>query len=148
MKNLSYNKVHKVGEELDISYLKQKRILLVDDEPELLDMVVSILKEYDFEDIQTAQTVGEAVSVAEEYSPEFAILDVMLPDGDGFSLMKILKEQKDYPILFLTAKGEDEDKLEGLGLGADDYTTRNIEKIEQCDLLTWVEIVEVIGMFI
>ena len=90
MKNLSYNKVHKVGEELDISYLKQKRILLVDDEPELLDMVVSILKEYDFEDIQTAQTVGEAVSVAEEYSPEFAILDVMLPDGDGFSLMKIL----------------------------------------------------------
>lgn len=124
MKNLSYNKVHKVGEELDISYLKQKRILLVDDEPELLDMVVSILKEYDFEDIQTAQTVGEAVSVAEEYSPEFAILDVMLPDGDGFSLMKILKEQKDYPILFLTAKGEDEDKLEGLGLGADDYIVK------------------------
>ena len=109
---------------MNISYLKQKRILLVDDEPELLDMVVSILKEYDFEDIQTAQTVGEAVSVAEEYSPEFAIQDVMLPDGDGFSFMKILKEQKDSPILFLTAKGEDEDKLEGLGLGADDYIVK------------------------
>ena len=107
---------------MDISYLKQKRILLVDDEPELLDMVVSILKEYDFENIQTAQTAKEAVSVAKEYSPELAILDVMLPDGDDFSLMKILKEQKDYPILFLTAKGEDEDKLEGLGLGADKKT--------------------------
>ncbi|MBG9981936.1 response regulator [Aerococcaceae bacterium DSM 111020] len=101
---------------MDISYLKQKRILLVDDEPELLDMVASILKEYDFENIQTAQKAKEAVSVAKEYSPELAILDVMLPDGDDFSLMKILKEQKDYPILFLTAKGEDENKLEGLGL--------------------------------
>lgn len=73
---------------MSIEYLKKKRILLVDDEPKLLDMVVSILKENGFEYIYTAQKVEEAVVVAEEYLPELAILDVMLPDGDGFSLMK------------------------------------------------------------
>lgn len=70
---------------MSIEYLKKKRILLVDDEPKLLDMVVSILKENGFEYIYTAQKVEEAVVVAEEYLPELAILDVMLPDGDGFS---------------------------------------------------------------
>lgn len=109
---------------MNINYLKNKQILLVDDEPELLDMVVSILKENGFENIQTAQTVQEAVAKTEEYLPQLAILDVMLPDGDGFTLMKTLKEKNDYPILFLTAKGEDEDKLKGLGLGADDYIVK------------------------
>lgn len=56
--------------------------------------------------------------------PELAILDVMLPDGDGFDLMIRLKEKGDYPILFLTARGEDEDKFRGFGLGADDYIVK------------------------
>lgn len=56
--------------------------------------------------------------------PELAILDVMLPDGDGFSLMKALKDRADYPVLFLTARGEDEDKFRGFGLGADDYVVK------------------------
>ena len=90
---------------MSIEYLKKKRILLVDDEPKLLDMVVSILKENGFEYIYTAQKVEEAVVVAEEYLPELAILDVMLPDGDGFSLMKRLRKKGNYPILFLTARG-------------------------------------------
>lgn len=109
---------------MSIEYLKKKRILLVDDEPKLLDMVVSILKENGFEYIYTAQKVEEAVVVAEEYLPELAILDVILPDGDGFSLMKRLRKKGNYPILFLTARGEDEDKLDGLGLGADDYIVK------------------------
>jgi len=109
---------------MDINYLKQKRILLVDDEPELLDMVVSILREEGFENIRTAKNVTKALAMAEVYSPELAILDVMLPDGDGFSLMEKLKTKADYPILFLTARGEDEDKLKGLGLGADDYIVK------------------------
>lgn len=79
---------------MSIEYLKKKRILLVDDEPKLLDMVVSILKENGFEYIYTAQKVEEAVVVAEEYLPELAILDVMLPDGDGFSLMKRLRKRE------------------------------------------------------
>ncbi|PTJ07549.1 DNA-binding response regulator [Staphylococcus simulans] len=109
---------------MKLNYLKQKRILLVDDEPQLLDMVVSILSEEGFKNIRTAKNVKQALATAEEYSPELAILDVMLPDGDGFSLMEKLKTIADYPILFLTARGEDEDKLKGLGHGADDYVVK------------------------
>lgn len=109
---------------MDVDYLKQKRILLVDDEQALLDMVVSILREDGFGNIRTAGTVKEAVNLAERFSPELAILDVMLPDGNGFDLMARLRETGDYPILFLTARGEDEDKFRGLGLGADDYMVK------------------------
>lgn len=109
---------------MGFDYLKQKRILLVDDEQGLLDMVVSILREDGFLNIQTAKTVKEAVSISETYRPELAILDVMLPDGNGFALMEQLKSASDYPVLFLTARGEDEDKFRGFGLGADDYMVK------------------------
>lgn len=105
---------------MDFDYLKQKRILFVDDEQELLDMVVSILNEDGFQNIKTAKTVCEAIAVSETYQPEPAILDVMLPDGNGFDLMERLKKAADYPVLFLTARGEDDDKFRGFGLGADD----------------------------
>lgn len=81
---------------MDFDYLKQKRILLVDDEQELLDMVVSILNEDGFQNVRTAKTVNEAIAVSEAYQPEFAILDVMLPDGNGFDLMERLKKTADY----------------------------------------------------
>lgn len=109
---------------MEAEYLKKKRILLVDDEQELLDMVVSILAEEGFQSIRTAQSVKEAVAAADDFSPELAILDVMLPDGTGFSLMEELKRRADYPVLFLTARGEDEDKFRGFGLGADDYVVK------------------------
>ena len=109
---------------MSLDYLKKKRILLVDDEPELLAMVRSILEEEGYENIETAKNVGEAVEKAEAFSPELAVLDVMLPDGDGFELMEKLRRMDDYPILFLTARGEDEDKFTGFGLGADDYIVK------------------------
>lgn len=109
---------------MDFEYLKNKRLLLVDDEQELLDMVVSILKEEGFNYIATAKTVKEALVLADRFQPELAILDVMLPDGNGFSLMEQLKIKGEYPILFLTARGEDEDKFKGFGLGADDYVVK------------------------
>ena len=105
-------------------YLKEKRILLVDDEQELLDLVTSILSEDGFRNIKKARTGKEALAAAETYHPEFAVLDVMLPDVDGFELMKRLKSMADYPVLFLTARGEDEDKFRGFGLGADDYMVK------------------------
>lgn len=105
-------------------YLLNKRILLVDDEQELLDMVTSILKEEGFGHISTAKTVKEALAAADSFHPELAILDVMLPDGNGFSLMEALRQKGEYPILFLTACGENEDKLKGFGLGADDYVVK------------------------
>lgn len=103
-------------------YLLNKRILLVDDEQELLNMVVSILREAGFCQIATAKTINEALDLTDKFQPELAILDVMLPDGNGFSLMEKLKGG--YPILFLTARGEDEDKFKGFGLGADDYVVK------------------------
>ncbi len=105
-------------------YLFSKRILLVDDEQELLDMVLSILTEYGFHNVKTAMSIKEALAKAEQSCPELAILDVMLPDGNGFDLMKQLKQNGDYPILFLTARGEDDDKFHGFDLGADDYIVK------------------------
>ena len=105
-------------------YLLNKHILLVDDEQELLDMVLSILTEYGFQNINTAKSVKEAITEAEKSRPELAILDVMLPDGNGFDLMEQLKQKGDYPVLFLTARGEDDDKFRGFGLGADDYIVK------------------------
>lgn len=109
---------------MDLRYLKDKRILVVDDEGELLEMVVSILKADGFWNIRTAANVKDALEAAGVFKPELAILDVMLPDGSGFSLMERLKAQADYPILFLTARGEADDRLTGLGLGADDYMVK------------------------
>ena len=65
---------------MDYEYLKDKRILLVDDEQELLDMVISILNDDGFKNIITAKSVAEAIEAANEFTPDFAVLDVMLPD--------------------------------------------------------------------
>lgn len=105
-------------------YLKHKHILLVDDERALLDMVVSILTDDGFENIHTARSIKEAVAAAEQHRPDLVILDVMLPDGDGFALMEMLRKNGDYPVLFLTARGEEDDRLKGFGLGADDYVVK------------------------
>ena len=72
---------------MDNSFLHSKRLLLVDDEQELLKMVTDILKDAGFETVLTAASVEEAVIVAKQEKPDLMILDVMLPDGDGFSLM-------------------------------------------------------------
>lgn len=101
-----------------------KKILLVDDEPELLTLVGVILKEDGFENIMTASTVSEGIDAAKTQKPDLAILDVMLPDGDGFSLMQQIRAFSDMPVIFLTARDEAEDKLAGLGLGADDYIAK------------------------
>lgn len=109
---------------MDFAYLKSKRILLVDDEHALLDLVMSILQNDGYQNITTAKSVSEAITLVKELQPELAILDVMLPDGNGFDLMERLKQTADYPVLFLTARGEEEDKFRGFGLGADDYVVK------------------------
>ncbi|MCI8646666.1 MAG: response regulator transcription factor [Firmicutes bacterium] len=109
---------------MDFGYLKNKRLLLVDDEQEILNMVISILNEEGFFNLASAKNVREALALADSFRPELAILDVMLPDGDGFSLMEQLRQKAEYPVLFLTARGEDEDKFKGFGLGADDYIVK------------------------
>ncbi len=98
--------------------------MLVDDEPELRKLVINILADDGFVNIAEAGTVQTGLSSAMQEKPDLAILDVMLPDGDGFSLMKGLRTFTDIPVIFLTAKEEASDKLAGLGLGADDYVVK------------------------
>ena len=103
--------------------IKDKIILLVDDEPAILQMCQSILKENGFGNIITANT---ALNALERMSakPDMAVLDVMLPDMAGFMLAKTIREQNLIPILFLTAKGEIDDKSRGFEAGADDYMVK------------------------
>lgn len=109
---------------MDHSFLHIKKLLLVDDEQDLLKMAATILKDDGFQNIVYAASVHEGISVTKSEKPDLAILDVMLPDGDGFSLMEQIREFTDVPIMFLTAKDEATDKLAGLGLGADDYIVK------------------------
>lgn len=106
------------------SFLHNKKLLFVDDEQNLLDLIVEILEDDGFEDVQTARTYEEAKQKVKTEKPDLIILDVMLPDGDGFSLMTDLRALTNVPLIFLTAKDESIDKIEGLGLGADDYITK------------------------
>lgn len=109
---------------MDNSFFKTKKIMLVDDEPDLLKMVTAILTDDGFENIVMAASVREGVAAAKEEKPDLAILDVMLPDGDGFSLLQQIRVFTEVPIIFLTAKDTATDKLAGLGLGADDYIVK------------------------
>ncbi len=105
-------------------FLYTKKILLVDDEPELRKLVTDILLDDGFMNIIEADTVQTGLNSARQGKPDLAILDVMLPDGDSFTLMKELRIFTNIPIIFLTAKDEAADKLAGLGLGADDYVVK------------------------
>lgn len=109
---------------MEQSFLHTKKILLVDDEPELRKLVIDILSDDGFSNIIDAGTVQTGLIYARQEKPDLAILDVMLPDGDGFSLMKKLRAFTNIPVIFLTAKDEAADKLAGLGLGADDYVVK------------------------
>lgn len=100
------------------------RILIVDDEPELRKMVKDILQKAGFQRVITAATCKQARQMFSAEQPEGVILDVMLPDGDGFLLMREFRMTSPAPVLFLSARDEDEDRLLGLGLGADDYITK------------------------
>ena len=102
-------------------YIKQKKILLVDDEESLCQMVCSIFQKENYTRLRTAGTMTEALAICKEWKPDFAVLDVMLPDGDGISLLEKMRKFTEIPVLFLTALGEDEDRLKGLLAGADDY---------------------------
>lgn len=102
------------------------RILLVDDEPELLEMVGSLLIKEGYHQVDRAVDCNEAVRLTRENEYQLVLLDVMLPDGDGFALLEQLRRLKGsgLPVIFLSARDEDSARLRGLGLGADDYITK------------------------
>lgn len=99
-------------------------ILLVDDNPDLLVLVGDSLRTAGYTCIRTAATCAEARALFAAAAPELMILDINLPDGDGFGLFRTLRTESDVPALFLSARDADADRLFGLGLGADDYLTK------------------------
>ena len=106
------------------SFLKEKKVLLVDDEEEILNLLHAFLRQAGFEHLALAKTSQQALAIAKSFEPDIAILDIMLPDGDGFALFAALRQQRNFPVLFLSARDEAQSKLTGLGLGADDYIAK------------------------
>ena len=104
--------------------MAKTRVLIVDDEPNIRDLVATSLRFAGYE-IQTAANGAQAVAAVTESEPDIILLDVMLPDMNGFSVTKKLRSSGiQAPILFLTARDDVEDKITGLTVGGDDYLTK------------------------
>ena len=99
------------------------RILVVEDEPGIAEPLVAHLGREGFE-ATAVGTVADARARFEREPPELMVLDVMLPDGDGRDLCRELRATSDVPIVLLTARGADADRIVGLELGADDYVVK------------------------
>lgn len=106
-----------------------QKILIVDDEVEIADLVELYLKSEGYT-VRKFYSGREALDCVNSEELDLAILDVMLPDMDGFALCQRIRENHLFPILMLTARGEDTDKITGLTLGADDYVTKPFSPLE------------------
>lgn len=109
---------------------QEARILLVDDEEAILHMLKTVLQKEGFVHIDTSTRAEQALRMVEERHYDLLILDVMLPDKNGFELCSAVRQRTKAPIFFLTAKGTDFDKLSGFAHGADDYITKPFHPLE------------------
>lgn len=105
-------------------------ILIVDDEKEIADLVDVILRNEGFNTIKCYDALEALKKAQENPRIDLAILDVMMPGLDGFSLCAKIRETHTYPIIMLTARVEDVDKITGLTIGADDYVTKPFNPLE------------------
>jgi DNA-binding response OmpR family regulator len=106
-----------------------KRILAVDDDPSILEVVALNLRDEGYE-VDTAADGAGAMATFDAESHALVILDVMLPDTDGFELARRIRSQAEVPIMMLSARDTDIDKAVGLGVGADDYLTKPFSPVE------------------
>ncbi|MFL0250601.1 response regulator transcription factor [Clostridium neuense] len=111
--------------------LLDKKVLLVDDEEQLLNLLEEVLYREGFKNIYKAATGIDGILNAKEIKPDIILLDVNLPDIEGYLVCDKIRKFSFCPIIFLTAKGEDKDKLNGLEAGGDDYVTKpfNIKEV-------------------
>ena len=107
----------------------QEKIMIVDDEAAIADLVEVYLKNEGY-DVFTFSSATKALECVRHEELSLAILDVMMPDMDGFTLCRHIRGEHFYPIIMLTAKVEDMDKITGLTLGADDYITKPFNPLE------------------
>jgi two-component system response regulator MprA len=98
-------------------------VLLVEDEPGIVEFIELGLRQEGLE-VVSAATAAAGIRAARALKPDIAILDVGLPDGDGFDLLRRIRAESSVPVIMLTARGDVEDRIRGLDLGADDYVAK------------------------
>src|SRR5947209_12851659 len=102
---------------------KKTTIVTADDDPQLLRLVARNLQLEDYE-VLTASDGKQALEQVENHTPDLVLLDVMMPKMDGFTVCQRIREFSNVPIIIITARGQDQDKVRGLDMGADDYLTK------------------------
>ena len=105
------------------------KALLIDDDQKLGDLLKNYLKSYDI-DLSAINDPRNAIDTINHLGPDLLILDVMMPHINGFELCKMIREESDTPIIILSARGESDDKVKGIDLGADDYLSKPFEARE------------------
>lgn len=105
------------------------KIIVVDDEREIADLI-GLYLENDGYEVKKFQTGEQALRDIDGGEPALAVLDVMLPDTDGFTLLRRIREEHSFPVIMLTARVTDSDKILGLTMGADDYITKPFNPLE------------------
>ncbi|HEY3111533.1 MAG TPA: response regulator transcription factor [Chloroflexota bacterium] len=115
----------------------ERRILIVDDEPNLLD-AVRLYLEMEGYVVLSATSGAEALVKLRDLLPDLVILDVMMPQMDGFETLREVRKVSNVPVIMLTARGEEDDKIRGLRLGADDYVAK---PFSQRELVTRIQAV-------
>ena len=103
---------------------KERKLLILDDNPEILDMITESLSIAGFSHLTRAASKKEALELLEREAFDLVILDIMLPDGSGFEVLRHIRQKSDMPVLFLSAVSDIEKQYQGFELGADDYIVK------------------------
>ena len=106
---------------------KKTTILAADDDPQLLRLITRNLQLEGY-DVLAASDGQQALELIENNAPDLVLLDVMMPRMDGFTVCYRVREFSSVPIIIITARGQDQDKVRGLDLGADDYLTKAVQR--------------------
>ncbi len=101
-----------------------KKVLIIDDEEDILRLIKTVLQKEGIEDVITAATAKEGLQQFHDQQPDLAIIDIMLPDGEGYDVCRQIRNVSRIPVLFLSAKTEETDKIVGFAIGGDDYITK------------------------
>jgi len=109
---------------VEVDQVNKHKILLVDDDTDILNLLETTLKLNGFEDIQKAENGLIAIDMCKKFMPHIVILDIMLPDIDGYEVCKQIRLFSHCSILFLSSKNDEIDKILGLAVGGDDYVTK------------------------
>ncbi|MCY9204460.1 response regulator transcription factor [Bacillus atrophaeus] len=104
--------------------LNNNKVLIIDDEQEILRLIKTVLVKEGIENVITSSTAKDGFTQFQQKQPDIVLLDIMLPDGEGYDVCKQIRELSNVPIIFLSAKGEETDKIVGLAIGGDDYITK------------------------